>query len=129
MRGDVRREQAYADSHVIAYEALVPASPDDPWLHVRKGQALAHLGRKAEAVESGERGTALLPIERDALFGPQLQAQLVRIYLMVGETEKAVDRIEELVEVPYYLSPGWLRVDPDFAGLRGNSQFQRLTEE
>jgi len=96
---------------------------------VRKGQALAHLGRHAEAVESGERGTALLPIERDALFGPQLQGQLVRIYLLVGETEKAVDRIEGLLEMPYYLSPGWLRVDPDFAPLRKNAEFQRLVEK
>ncbi len=128
-RGDRRRERAYADSARIAYELLARAAPDDPWLQMRKGQALAHLGRKVEAVEAGERAAALLPLERDALFGPQLQDQLVRIYMMVGEKEKAVDRLEELLKVPYYLSPGWLRVDPGFAALQGNARFERLVQE
>jgi serine/threonine-protein kinase len=128
-RGDARLSRVYADSARIAYEELLRAAPEDPWLHMRKGQTLAHLGRKAEAVESGERAVALLPIERDALFGPQLQGQLARIYLMVGEEEKAVDRLEMLLKVPYYLSPAWLKVDPEFVGLRGNSRFQRLVGE
>ena len=28
--------------------------------------------------------------------------------------------------MPYYLSPGWLKIDPNFAPLRGNARFQRL---
>ena len=121
--------RVYADSSQMAYAALIAATPDDPWLHMKQGLALAHLGRKAEAIEAGERGVALLPIARDALFGPQLQDKLVRLYLMVGETEKALDRLEPLLEVPYFLSPGWLRVDPGFGALRGNPRFERLVGE
>jgi hypothetical protein len=50
----------------------------------------------------------------------------VRIYLLVGEREKALDRLEPLLKVPYYLSPGWLKIDPTFAPLRGNPCFERL---
>jgi len=28
--------------------------------------------------------------------------------------------------MPYYLSPGWLRIDPTFAPLKGNPRFERL---
>ena len=77
-------------------------------------------------MREGERGVALLPVARDAYFGPYLQHQLARIYLLVGEPEKALDRLEPLLKMPYSLSPGWLRIDPTFAPLRGNPRFQRL---
>jgi len=31
--------------------------------------------------------------------------------------------------MPYYLSPGWLRIDPTFAPLKGNPRFERLAGE
>jgi hypothetical protein len=44
----------------------------------------------------------------------------------VGEPEKALDQLEPLLKMPYYLSPGWLKIDPTFALLRGNARFERL---
>jgi len=84
------------------------------------------MGRKAEAIEEGKRGVALWPISRDAYNGAYLQHQLVRIYLLVGEPEKALDQLEPLLKMPFYLSPGWLRIDPTFASLKGNPRFERL---
>jgi hypothetical protein len=68
----------------------------------------------------------LLPVTKDAYFGPYVQHQLVRIYILVGEPEKALEQLEPLLKIPYYLSPGWLRIDPTFAPLRGKPQFERL---
>ena len=50
----------------------------------------------------------------------------MRIYLLVGEPEKALDQLESLLKIPYTLSPGWLKIDPTFAPLRGNPRFERL---
>ena len=99
---------------------------EDGQRHVFRGLALAYLGRKAEAIAEGERGVALWPISRDAYQGAYIQHQLVRIYLLVGEPEKALDQLEPLLKIPYYLSPGWLRIDPTFAPLKGNPHFERL---
>jgi len=61
-------------------------------------------------------------------LGPYLQHQLARIYLLVGEPEKALDQLEPLLKIPYYLSPDWLRSDPTFDPLRGNPRFERLLQ-
>jgi hypothetical protein len=46
----------------------------------------------------------------------------------VGEPQKALEQLEPLLKIPYYLSPGCLRIDPNFAPLRGNPRFQRLAK-
>jgi TolB-like protein/tetratricopeptide (TPR) repeat protein len=128
LRDDRARTQAYADSALVAFEGRLAGAPDDAQSHIFRGLALAYLGRKAEAIVEGERGIALLPIAKDTYTGPYLQHQLVRIYIETGEPEKALDRLEPLLRMPYYLSPGWLRVDPGFDPLRKNPRFQKLVE-
>ena len=55
----------------------------------------------------------LYPVAKDSAGGPYLQHQLARIYILVGEPEKALDQIELLLKIPYLLSPGWLKIDPE----------------
>ncbi|MGH7514997.1 MAG: protein kinase domain-containing protein [Gemmatimonadales bacterium] len=128
LRGDRDRAAIYADSARIAFEERIRGAPDDATSHMFLGLALAYLGRKAEAVREGRRGVELLPISKDAGTGPYEQHQMVRIYLLVGEPDKALDQLEPLLRIPYYLSPGWLRIDPTFDPLRNNPRFKRLVE-
>jgi len=126
LRGHPAEARVYADTARLAFEEELRAAPEDPQRHAYRGVALAYLGRKADAIQEGERAVALMPISRDALIGAYLQHNLVRIYLLVGEPEKALDQLEPLLRMPYHLSPGWLRIDPTFAPLRGNPRFERL---
>jgi hypothetical protein len=53
------------------------------------------------------------------------------VYLARGlrhnrKLEQALDLLEPLVHMPNSLSPGWLKIDPNFAPLRGNLRFERL---
>lgn len=126
LRGDQGRARAYADSARQSFEEQLRAEPDNPDRHAFLGLALAYLGRKAQAIREGERAVALLPATKDAYVGPDLQRQLARIYIVVGEPDKALDQLVGLLRIPYYLSPGWLRVDPNFETLRIYPRFQRL---
>src|SRR6185295_7405520 len=114
LRGDLARARIYADSARQGYEAVLRTTPNDAQRHVFLGLSLAYLRRRSEAIAEGEKGVAMLPIDQDTFTGPYLQHQLVRIYLLVGEREKALDRLEPLLRMPYYLSPGWLKRDPTF---------------
>lgn len=90
------------------------------------GLALGYQGRKAEAIAAGERAVALLPISRDNFTGTYIQHLLVRIYLLSGQTGKALDGLESLLRTPYFLTPAWLTIDPAFDPFRGNPRFERL---
>jgi tetratricopeptide (TPR) repeat protein len=114
----------YADSARVAAEAQL-RDAEDAAHRVYYGLTLAYLGSRSEAVREGLRGVELEPISKSS-NAAYFQHQLARIYLLVGEPEKALDQLEPLLRIPYYLSPGWLRIDPTFAPLRGNPRFQRL---
>jgi serine/threonine-protein kinase len=92
------------------------------------GLALAYLGRKADAVREGQRGVDLAPLGRDQYNGAYFRLQLARIYILVNEPDKALDQLEPVLRIPFYLSPGWLRIDPTFDPLRNNPRFRRLVE-
>jgi serine/threonine-protein kinase len=126
LQGNMAKARVYADSSLRASQQQLQAFPQDAQSHAFLGLTLAYLGQKAAAVREGKQGVQLLPISKNAYAGPYIQHQLARIYLLVGEPEKALDQLEPLLKMPYVLSPGWLKIDPNFAPLRGNPRFERL---
>jgi tetratricopeptide (TPR) repeat protein len=127
-QGDDRRTRAYADSARAAFEDQLRPTPTNGQLHALLGVALAYLGRKADAIREGRRSVELTPLSENAFNAPYQMHQLARIYILTGEPDRALDQIEQLLKIPYYLSPGWLRIDPTFDPLRKLPRFQKLLE-
>jgi serine/threonine protein kinase/TolB-like protein/Flp pilus assembly protein TadD len=128
-RGDMKRARELADVAHREFTIKLRASPNDGELWVLDGLMLAYLSRRAEAISEGERGAALVPARLDARSAAYMRHELARIYVLVGEPEKAIDQLEHLLTIPYFLSPGWLRIDPNFVPLRGNPRFKQLTNK
>jgi len=126
LKGDASNVRKFAEQARAALEEQVRVAPGDAQRHVLLGFSLAYLGRKDEAIREGEGAVKMLPISKDAYTGPYVQHQLVRIYILSGEPDKAIDQLEPLLKVPYALSPGWLKIDPNFDPVRKNPRFQRL---
>jgi non-specific serine/threonine protein kinase len=126
LRHDEANLRKYAEITRSATVEQLSALPDNAQRRVFLGLSLAYLGRKAEAIREAERAVELLPTSRDGYAGPYIQHQLVRVYILTGEYEKALDRLEPLLKIPYYLTPGWLAIDPNFGPLKGNPRFEKL---
>jgi eukaryotic-like serine/threonine-protein kinase len=128
IRGERSRATAFADTAQAEFARQIRDAPDDPQRHLFRGLALATMGRKAEAIAQATRGAGFVPLSQDQNVGPYYQHQLIRVYLLVGENEKALDALEQVVKVPYYLTPGYMRLDPSFAPLKGNPRFEKLLQ-
>ncbi len=117
------------DSARILLEKEAKERPDDPLAHSQLGNAYAGLGRKEEAIREGKLGMELYPVSKDALDGPYYVILLAVIYVMVGEYDAALDKIEYLLSIPSDLSVPLLRLDPQWDPLRDHPRFKRLLEK
>jgi len=125
LRGDQAKAREHAEEARKAFAAQV-AEARDGQPNIYLALALAYLGLKAEAIREGEESVARSPIAKFPVDGPYFQHQLVRIHILLGNHDKALNLLEPLLKVPYHLTPGWLRIDPNFDPLRGNPRFEKL---
>jgi serine/threonine-protein kinase len=122
-RGDTTRARAAANVAEAGFARQLAAAPGDAQLHALRGLALAYLGRYDEATRLGERAVEL---ESNLETRPYFRQLLLRIYVLAGQRDRAIAEIERLLDDEYFVTPGWLRVDPTLRGLRGNPRFDAL---
>jgi TolB-like protein/tetratricopeptide (TPR) repeat protein len=129
LKGDVAGTHSYAEQARRSFGEQLEnqeVGHENHKVRMALGLAFAYLGRKDEAVREGERLAADLPLSRDFHMGSKARENLVRIYVLVGEQEKALDQLEQVLKLPTVWTPGWLGIDPNFDSLRGNPRFEKL---
>ena len=104
-------------------------APDDSRLYSSLGIAYAGLGLTEKAKAAGEKSVALMPISKDAYLGTWRVEELARIYVMVGDYEKALEQIELLLSIPSGLTINLLKLDPVWKPLWDHPEFNKLIEK
>jgi serine/threonine-protein kinase len=126
LRGRAVEARAVYDSARAALETALRRLPDDYGYHAQLGRAYAGLGRADDAVREGQRAVELLPPERDAYFGMENVINLALIHATLGQAEPAVRQLRIVLAGQPFLTPAWLRVDPNWDPIRSDPAFQQL---
>jgi TolB-like protein/Flp pilus assembly protein TadD len=126
LQGDSAAARAAFRSALALLDSVVRVSPDDWRVHAARGQALAGLGRRADA----QREAAWLqqsPLyRRDRSLGPVLEEGRAAILARAGARDAALQALERLLAEPSGLSVPLLRLDPSWDPIRADPRFEAL---
>jgi len=125
--GEKQKEKEYWNSARLFLENKIEEQADDSRFHSALGIAYAGLGLKEKAIQEATMATELLPISKEFWRGTCRVKDLAQVYVMVGEYDKALDKIEYLLSIPGELSIPLLKIDPVWAPLHNHPRFQKLT--
>jgi TolB-like protein/Flp pilus assembly protein TadD len=116
----------YADSAIAELKLKIIASPDDERYYAALGYAYGFKGENKKAIENGQKAVRLKPLKLDAWQGYLKELDLTKIYILTGEYDLAMDKIEYLLTIPGDLSVPLLKIDPTYDKLRDLPRFQKI---
>jgi tetratricopeptide (TPR) repeat protein len=116
----------YADSAISELKTKVSEFPDDDRFYAALGYAYAYKEEKEKAIENAQKAVRLKPLKLDAWQGYVKEVDLTNIYILTGEYDLAMDKIEFLLTIPGDLSIPLLKVDPAYDRLRNLPRFQKI---
>jgi eukaryotic-like serine/threonine-protein kinase len=136
LAGDIAAARAIYQERIEDFrqlEKVAPGSYGDADTSIGLGRAYAGLGEAASAIAEGQKAMALVPSSKNPEFGPDLEAEMARIYAQLGDADHAIPMLKRLLRTQYasatFLTPATLRLDPIWDLIRNDSRFQELTAE
>jgi serine/threonine protein kinase/Flp pilus assembly protein TadD len=117
----VEAESAYRRALNVIHKHL-ELHPDDARAVYFGGACLCQLGEREQGLQWAERALGMDPEE------PQVLYNVACIYALEGETEKAIDCLENSVTHGWGQKE-WMEHDPDLASLRDHPRFRALMEK
>jgi TolB-like protein/Flp pilus assembly protein TadD len=99
---------------------------DDPRVRVARGLALAGLGRRVEARREAQWLQRSPILREDAVVGAMFGELRACVLAQIGDTEAALDEIEQLLAAPSLVTVHTLRLDPRWDPIREHPRFRAL---
>jgi TolB-like protein/Flp pilus assembly protein TadD len=123
---NIRLCRQYADSAIADIIPKIKESPGDDRYYAALGYAYAFKGENKKAIENAQKAVKLKPLKMDAWQGFEKELDLAKVYILAGEYDLAMDKIELLLTIPGELSVPMLKIDPAYDKLRTLERFQKI---
>ena len=89
----------------------------------------ALLNNKDAAISEAKRAVEILPISKDAVFGPDMVMNLAVVYAWTDEFDLAFETLSRLTKMPCGIFYGLLKRDPYWEPLRKDPRYEKLLAE
>jgi hypothetical protein len=107
-------------------EEAMGGDPADPRLHASNGVVLAALGEADLALAEGRRAMELAPDSGRAGVVLSAELDMARILTVLGQEERAIERLERLLDASNRITVPRIEIDPSWDPLRDHPRYQRL---
>ena len=101
----------------------------DPDARQFLAQAYAGLRRKEDALREATLAADMVSLTRDAMDGPSYLENLAEIYAIFGEKERALELIDQVLDVPSELTVQVFEHMPVYDTLRDHPRYQEIVRK
>ena len=86
----------------------------------------AALGRTEDAIREAQRASELLPVLKDAIYGPTFVTNLAAVCAAIGDKDRALEQLAISARLPGGIHYGELKLDPAWDPLRDDRRFAQI---
>ncbi len=128
LAGEPEAAKSAGEEALPLLKARLRQQPDDTFAMTELSWVYLALGRNADALRLSEQAADSLPVEKDAMEGPNFQLGLAQIEARAGAPEEAIKRLRRLLSIPAggAVSIAALKIDPVWDPIRNRPDFQQL---
>jgi serine/threonine-protein kinase len=123
---DVESAARYFQEAKKMLEELIIEDPEDFRILGSLGIVYAGLGMREEALEAGNKALSIMNLSVDAMKGYRRELELAMIWLMIGEYDQAISKLDFLIQQNGSRSVEYLKLDPFWDPIRDMDAFKAL---
>jgi TolB-like protein/Tfp pilus assembly protein PilF len=128
LAGEPEAAKSAGEEALPLLKARLRQQPDDTFAMTELSWVYLALGCNADALRLSKQAADSLPVEKDAMEGPNFQLGLAQIEARAGAPEEAIKRLRRLLSIPAggAVSIAALKIDPVWDPIRNRPDFQQL---
>jgi tetratricopeptide (TPR) repeat protein len=123
MMGDEEESRELYEAAGAELESALVGRPQDARIYSALGVVYACLDRPEDALRSAKRAVEITPVTADALRGAEFETYLAWTYVLVGEYDEAIEKIDYVLSIPSLLCARTINNDPRWRPLRDNPKY------
>ncbi len=123
---EVEKSKEFAKEALTIISPHLARSPMDLMALMQQAMLYALVGDREKAIKNCFLAAEARSIAKDALLGPIIELEHAKVQALLGDNDKCVDILTELMVIPCELTASLLKVDPIWDAVREDQAFVDL---